>query len=119
MTLKSILLFILSSIFLCFNSNAQLVGGSTYNINGTSNPPSSFATVAEAFTYLNANGTSGNGTVFLQVSTGYFGEIGAIPALTTYPGMAASRPVVLKPASGFSIHHTKIVKRIFKSRHKI
>ena len=102
MTSKSVLLFTLLSILFSFKSNAQLIGGTTYAINGTSNPPTSFATVAEAFTYLNSNGTSGTGNIQLEISTGYFGETGVIPALNTYPGMDASRPVTLKPASGFS-----------------
>jgi hypothetical protein len=102
MNTKFILLFFMLSLFFGIKTNAQLLGGTSYSINGTSNPPSSFSTVAEAFTYLNTSGTSGSGTVLLELSTGYSGEIGAIPALNTYPGMDASRPVVLKPASGFS-----------------
>ncbi len=102
MNTKSILLFVMLSFLLGINANAQLLGGTSYTINGTSNPPSSFATVAESFAYLNTNGTSGTGTVLLEIATGYVGEIGAIPALNTYPGMDASRPIVLKPASGFS-----------------
>ena len=88
--------------FLLTNSSvkAQLVGGTTYSINGTQNPPSSFSTVANAFTYLNANGVSGSGVITLEIASGYTGESGVIPALTPFVGMDATRPIVLKPASG-------------------
>lgn len=80
----------------------QLTGGVIYPINGTQNPPTSFSTVANAFTYLNASGTAGSGDIVLEIQTGYTGESGAIPALTAYPGMDATRPVVLRPGSGMN-----------------
>ncbi|HYG16935.1 MAG TPA: GEVED domain-containing protein, partial [Bacteroidia bacterium] len=88
--------------FLLFNSSvkAQLTGGNTYPINGVQNPPTSFSTVGRAFTYLNANGTNGTGTITLEITSGYLGDSGTIAALTAYPGMNASRPIVLKPGSG-------------------
>jgi PKD repeat protein len=81
---------------------AQLNAGTTYPINGTQNPPTSFSTVANAFTYLNANGTAGTGNVILEIQSGYTGETGVIPALTAYPGMSSTRPVTLRPGSGMS-----------------
>ncbi|MFY8020820.1 MAG: hypothetical protein ACOVP1_06470, partial [Bacteroidia bacterium] len=67
-TLKSVLFLTLLSILFSSKLNAQLIGGTTYAINGTSNPPTSFATVAEAFAFLNTNGTSGSGNVVLEIS---------------------------------------------------
>ena len=90
--------------FLLFNSavRAQLVGGTTYSINGTQSPPTSFGTVADAFAYLNTNGVSGSGTITIEIASGYTGESGLIPVLTAYTGMSAATPIVLKPASGQS-----------------
>jgi PKD repeat protein len=78
-----------------------LVGGRTYAINGVNNWPlgpggnGSFATVADAFHYLNNAGVTGSGNVTLQIEPGYPKENAFIPALTNYPGSNASRPVVL------------------------
>lgn len=96
---KRLLLLVVAS-FSIIVSQAQLTGGNTYPINGTQNPPTSFGTVANAFTYINANGTTGSGTIILEIQSGYAGESGAIPALTAYSGMDASRPIVLRPGSG-------------------
>ncbi len=95
-----ILLSLLIAVSSSYSLMAQLVGGSTYPINGTNNPPTTFGTVAQAFTYLNANGVSGSGTITLEISAGYTGETGAIPALTAFTGMSPVRPIILKPAAG-------------------
>ncbi len=101
---NKVIFTILLFSFLLANSSvkSQLVGGTTYSINGTQNPPTSFGTVANAFTYLNANGVSGSGTITIEIASGYTGESGVIPALTVYSGMSAAIPIVLKPASGQS-----------------
>lgn len=93
-------LFLLGFLLTFNAAKAQLVGGNTYPINGTQNAPTSFGTVADAFTYLNANGTSGTGTITLEIAAGYPGESTTIPALNAYTGMHQSRPIILKPASG-------------------
>lgn len=95
-------LFLLSFLLTFSVAKAQLVGGNTYPINGTQNAPTSFGTVADAFTYLNASGVSGTGTITLEIASGYPGESTTIPipALTAYPGMHQSRSIILKPASG-------------------
>lgn len=99
---NKVILTILLFMFLLANSSvkAQLVGGNTYPINGTQSPPTSFGTVADAFTYLNANGVSGSGTITIEIASGYPGESGTIPVLAVYTGMSAATPIVLKPASG-------------------
>jgi hypothetical protein len=98
---QHIFTFLLFTLLLTNSSvKAQLVGGTTYSINGTQSPPSTFSTVANAFTYLNANGVTGSGTIVLEIATGYTGETGTIPALTAYTGMGSATPIVLKPASG-------------------
>ncbi|MGQ9863308.1 MAG: T9SS type A sorting domain-containing protein [Bacteroidia bacterium] len=75
--------------------SAQLVGGNTYPINGTSNPPTSFATVREAITYLNTNGTTGGGQITLLVTTGYPGENAASGTIRLTLNISPNTPVVL------------------------
>lgn len=93
-------LSLLIAVTSSFSLMAQLVGGNTYPINGTNNPPTSFGTVAQAFSYLNTNGVSGTGTITIEISSGYTGETGVIPALTAFTGMSVTRPIILKPAAG-------------------
>jgi PKD repeat protein len=90
-------------------ANYSLKGGSQYLINGVSSWPvgatgtGSFATLSEAFTYLNTYGVGGNGTVNLQFTSGYSGETAFIPHLLNYPGASLSRTLLINVASGASV----------------
>lgn len=83
---------------------AQLAAGTTYPINGTANPPSSFATIQAAATYLATSGVSGTGNVVLELQTGY--NPASEPAtginFDTIMNSSATRRVVLRPATGFT-----------------
>ncbi|AFH48558.1 Hypothetical protein IALB_0846 [Ignavibacterium album JCM 16511] len=91
-----ILLFIVSSI-----SFAQLVGGNTYPINGTDNPPVSFQSISSAVAYLTANGVTGTGDVILELSTGYTGDTSTI-SIGVISGTSSTTKVVFRPATGYS-----------------
>lgn len=82
-------------------SLAQLVGGTSYPINGTQNPPTSFDTIGNAVAYMAANGVTGTGQVLLELSTGYVAETGpvTIPVIT---GTSATLGVTFRPASGYT-----------------
>ena len=72
-------LFLLTSLLISTTSTfAQLVGGNTYPINGTNNPPTSFASITDASNYLDTIGVTGSGEVILELSTGYIGEAGPV-----------------------------------------
>jgi hypothetical protein len=90
---------------------AKLVGGATYYINGTQNPPlytapgnGSFATVNRAFQYVNGYGVNGStapaNPITLLITSGYIGEGDTlITTLQDYPNMNANRFIVLKSDS--------------------
>lgn len=88
--------------------NVGLLGGNTYPINGFSNPPTasaptvgSFRDLAEAITYLNSYGISGNqNNVVLQINSTYPRENTFIPAIIDYPGANQSLNVVIRPGAG-------------------
>lgn len=82
------------------SASAQLVGGTTYPINGTDNAPIEFATLTSAITYLNTNGVSGTGSVVFEIGALYGGTEAAPVAINAYPGADASRPVIFRPATG-------------------
>jgi PKD repeat protein len=90
------------------NANYALAGGTTYPVNGTSAWPAgagaagSFATLADAFTYVNTYGVIGAGNITLQFSSGYAGETTFIPHLLDYSGAGSNRMLVIKPSSGNS-----------------
>ncbi|MES2780553.1 MAG: hypothetical protein V4651_11705 [Bacteroidota bacterium] len=90
------------------NANYALVGGKTYAINGVSSWPAgagangSFATLAEAVTYLNTYGVNGAGTIVLEFASGYAGETSFIPPIIDYLGDDALRPLIIRPSSGNS-----------------
>lgn len=97
------------ALFCCFlvvssASFAQLSGGSTYPINGTNNPPSSFTTIQQAATYLLSNGVSGSGDIILELQSGY--SASNEPSTGIYfdsiPGANATRRVILRPGTGIS-----------------
>lgn len=89
-------------------TNFALLGGKTYAINGLSNWPvgvsgnGSFATLAEAVSYLNTYGVNGTGNVILEFNNGYTGETSYIPPIIDYVGDDATRPVTIRPAAGTS-----------------
>ena len=91
------------------NLASVLVAGSTYPINGISNPPKenapstgSFRNLAEAVTYLNSYGITGNqNNVILQISPNYQRETTWIPAITDYPGSNNSLGVIIRPQVGY------------------
>ncbi len=90
------------------NANYALWGGNVYEINGVNSYPvggaggaGSFASVADAVTYINAYGVTGAGTVFLNLNTGYAKESKFIPPIFEYPGTNSARMVQLGIASGY------------------
>jgi len=91
------------------NLASVLVAGSTYPINGISNPPKenapstgSFRNLAEAVTYLNSYGITGNqNNVILEISPNYQRETTWIPAITDYPGSNNSLGVIIRPQVGY------------------
>ncbi len=95
-TLMIVILFFTSSV-----TKAQLVGGNTYPINGTENPPTSFANIESAVAYLTANGITGSGDVVLELSTGYTGDTNPI-SIGVITGASASSRIVFRPAAGYT-----------------
>lgn len=89
-------------------ANSALLGGKTYAINGTTAWPAgvgangSFATMADAVTYLNTYGVNGAGTVVLEFASGYSGETTFIPQIIDFVGDDVSRPVIFRPSAGNS-----------------
>lgn len=82
-------------------SLAQLVGGYSYPINGTDNPPTSFASITSAVAYLTTNGVTGTGDVVLELSTGYAGEPGPV-SIGLITGTSSTTRVVFRPAAGYT-----------------
>ena len=82
-------------------SPVPLVGGTSYPINGTEAPPTSFASVTSAYAYMSGNGVSGSGQVILELSTGYAGEPGPT-TIGPIPGTSATLGVTFRPASGYT-----------------
>lgn len=78
-----------------------LIGGNSYPINGTENPPTSFASITSAAAFLALNGVTGTGQVNLQLSTGYAGEPGPV-TIGPIPGTGASLDVTFCPALGYT-----------------
>lgn len=85
------------------NGGAQLTGGSTYPINGTENPPTSFATMQSAVAYLNNNGVTGSGDVILEFTTGYTNETDTI-WIRQITGTGTGTRIVFRPAAGFTVN---------------
>jgi PKD repeat protein len=85
-----------------------LTGGITYPINGTSAWPvgagagGSFATLADAITYVNTFGVTGAGNITLQFAPGYAGETTMIPHILDYSGAASNRVLVIRPSANNS-----------------
>ncbi len=94
-------LVMLSLLFASSISFAQLVGGNTYPINGTDNPPASFASITSAVAYITTNGVTGTGDVILELSTGYAGEPGPI-SIGLITGTSSTTRVVFRPAAGYT-----------------
>jgi hypothetical protein len=94
---------LLLTLLISFSAHAQLVGGSTYPINGTENPPTSFATMQSAVAYLNASGVTGTGDVLLEFATGYVNETDTI-WIRPITGTSTSTRVVFRPAAGFTVN---------------
>ncbi|MNK17587.1 hypothetical protein D3C87_357790 [compost metagenome] len=89
-------------------AQAQLVGGTVYQINGTDNvSPRTFATLRSAVTYVNANGLSGTGQAILEFSSGYTNEAMASPiVINALPSASATLGLTIRPATGVSINLT-------------
>ncbi|MGQ9644781.1 MAG: hypothetical protein ACUVT3_13060, partial [Ignavibacterium sp.] len=94
--LMIVVIFTISSISL-----AQLVGGNTYPINGTENPPTSFANIQSAVTYLDTFGITGTGDVTLELSPGYVTDTSPI-TIGSISGVSSSNRIIFRPASGYS-----------------
>ncbi|MES2691247.1 MAG: hypothetical protein V4658_12640, partial [Bacteroidota bacterium] len=92
---------------------APLQGNSTYMINGVSSLPTnsnlsgSFKNLADFVSHLNSYGTAGNDTIKVIFDNGYNtsggDSLAVIPAVIPYPGMAATRKIVLRTAPGVSV----------------
>lgn len=91
-------------------ANYALKGGThKYLINGVRSWPvgptstsGTFATLADAITYVNTYGVTGSGNVNLQFAPGYVGETTFIPAILHYAGASASRVLLIDVAAGSS-----------------
>ncbi|MBS4035762.1 MAG: right-handed parallel beta-helix repeat-containing protein, partial [Ignavibacterium sp.] len=81
-------------------SYAQLVGGSIYPINGTENPPTTFASITSAVTYLSTNGVTGTGEVLLELSPGYAGEPGPV-TIGPISGVSSTLGIKIAPLVGY------------------
>ena len=90
------------------NANLGLVGPRTFGINGFNSYPTklnlngTFATLADAITYLNAYGVSGSGNINLELQPGYAGETSDLPAIIDYPNANLGTPVIIRPAANFT-----------------
>ncbi len=78
-----------------------LVGGINYPINGTQNPPTSFASITGAVSYLNVNGVTGSGQVLLELSPGYLGESAPV-MIPVIAGASSTVGVTIRPATGYT-----------------
>ncbi len=85
---------------LAIPASAQLQGGNSYPIDGTENPPVSFASITSAVTYMTASGVTGSGQVWLELSPGYAGEAGPV-TIGAIPGVSATLGVTFRPDSGY------------------
>ncbi len=81
-------------------ASAQLQGGNVYPINGTEDPPTSFASMTSAVAYMTTNGVTGSGQVVLELATGYAGEAAplTIPMIT---GVGPTLGITFQPDSGY------------------
>lgn len=79
-----------------------LVGGTTYPINGTQNPPVSFENITSAITYMNVNGITGTGQVILELGTGYAGTEPAPVNIGPITGASSDLGVTFRPAAGYT-----------------
>lgn len=82
-------------------AQSPLSGGTTYAINGTDAPPTTFASLGSAWAYLDTNGVTGTGDVVLELATGYAGELGPI-TLGPVTGASATTGMVVRPAAGYT-----------------
>ena len=78
-----------------------LVGGNIYPINGTQNPPTSFASITTALAYMATDGVTGSGQVIFELNTGYAGEPGPV-FINAIPGTSATLGVTFRPALGYT-----------------
>ncbi len=81
-----------------------LVGGSTYPVNGTHLPPTSFGTLQQVATYLKDSGVTGTGNIIVQLQTGYnpASEPASGVTFDTIMGANASRRVIVRPAAAYT-----------------
>ena len=80
---------------------APLVGGNIYPVNGTQNPPTSFASITTAAAYLASDGVTGSGQVIFELNTGYAGEPGPV-TIGSISGTSATLGVTFRPAVGYT-----------------
>lgn len=106
-TLKVCKCFILCALLILTSATsfAQLVGGTTYPINGTNNGATSFATLRSAVDYLTTYGVTGTGQVVLEFTAPYVNEdmtsgitIGAFANPTS-----ATLGVTIRPGVGVNV----------------
>ena len=107
------------------NAYYPLVAGNIYPINGTSSWPvgvgaaGSFATLADAVSYLNTFGVSGTGNVILQFGVGYTGETTIVPAITQSQGVSATTGILIRPSSGNSYTITSPATSIINNQYAL
>lgn len=115
--MKKKLHFVIKSIVFMFimavvkmNAVAQLVGGTTYPINGTDNGINSFASLRSAIGYLQTNGAIGTGQVVLEFTSAYTPSLADAPmvgassiVIPNIPGTSSTLGVTIRPAVGVSV----------------
>jgi hypothetical protein len=91
----------IDNISLVSSLPTPLIGGNIYPINGTQNPPISFASITTAAAYLSTDGVTGTGQVILELSTGYAGEPGPV-SINSIAGASSTIGVTFRPATGYT-----------------
>ena len=91
----------IDEVSLISSTPAPLIGGNIYPINGTQNPPTSFASITTASAYLASDGVTGSGQVIFELNSGYVGEPGPI-SINAIPGTSATLGVTFRPAVGYT-----------------
>ncbi len=79
-----------------------LVGGNSYPINGTENPPTSFENITSAIAYMNLNGVTGTGQVVLELATGYSGTEPGPISMGAISGTSTDLGITFRPAAGYT-----------------
>jgi hypothetical protein len=94
----------IDEVSLISSAPVPLIGGNTYPINGTSNPPVEFATITEAATYIMGEGVSGTGQVIFELGSIYDSSTEPGPiSIGIIPGVGYTLGVTFRPATGVTV----------------